>query len=77
MSREAPKGKRKSQGKSRYCEIAQPSPEPGGGIQTFGSTAQGPCATARRGLAVALLRGFWGGRKNKATDMPPPCSALG
>ena len=31
MSREAPKGKRKSQGRSRYCEIAQPSPEPGGG----------------------------------------------
>ncbi len=30
MSRQAPKGKRKKQGRSRYCEIAQPSPEPGG-----------------------------------------------
>ena len=28
--REAPKGKRKNHGRSRYCEIAQPSPEPGG-----------------------------------------------
>ena len=29
MSRETPRGKRKSQGRSRYCGIAQPSPEPG------------------------------------------------
>ena len=31
MSRETPKGKRKSQGRSRYCEIAQPSAEQGRG----------------------------------------------
>ena len=30
MSREAPKGKRKSQGRSRYCEIAESSPARGG-----------------------------------------------
>ena len=29
MSRETPRGKRKSQGRSRHCGIAQPSPEPG------------------------------------------------
>ena len=36
MSREAPKGKRKNQGRSRYCEIAQPSPEPGGAYRPSG-----------------------------------------
>ena len=40
MSREAPKGKRKSQGRSRYCEIAESSPEPGWGA----TKARGPVA---------------------------------
>ena len=42
MSREAPKGKRKNQGRSRYSEIAQPSPEPGGAYRPSGVLPKAP-----------------------------------
>ena len=62
MSREAPKGKRKSQGRSRYCEIAQPSPEPGGAYR--------PSGILLNSLDVGGLRPvFWAAQSGPAKSM--------